>query len=197
MPLTFTLDTNCVIAVDESRLEATFVRDLVDAHRTGVASVSLVAISASERQQTGGHIDNFSAFKERVVKLGFGELDLLEPMMYWDITFWDFSLWCDEPMEGLERSIQQVLFPNIECSWTDYCAASDPISDRFSEKWRNAKCDVQCFWSHAYRHRDVFVTSDRNFHAKSKRSKLIALAGGRIETPESAARLLTEARGDV
>ncbi|MGH8246730.1 MAG: hypothetical protein ACREUU_09890 [Gammaproteobacteria bacterium] len=192
MPLAFTLDTNCIIAVDESRSEAAFIRELVQAHKAGVAAVGLVAISASERQQAGGHIENFSEFKERVAKLGLGDLDLLEPMLYWDVTFWDFCLWCDEPMEELERGIHEVLFPGIPFLWVDYCAANglDPKADHPDRKWRNAKCDVQAFWSHAYRKRDVFVTSDRNFHTNSRKSSLIALAGGRIETPESAVTLL-------
>lgn len=192
MPLTFTLDTNCIIAVDESRPETAFVQELVQAYRTNIASVGLVAISASEWQQTGGHIENFGKFKERVTKLGLGDLAFLKPMMYWDVTFWDFSLWCDGAMEAFERNIHEVLFPNIPFLWADYCAANGLDSNvaPHDKKWRNAKCDVQAFWSHAYRRRNVFVTSDRNFHAESRRSKLISLAGGLIETPESAVKLL-------
>ena len=50
MPRTFTLDTNCIIAVDESRPEAAAILELARTHQTGRASVGLVAISASERQ---------------------------------------------------------------------------------------------------------------------------------------------------
>ena len=59
-----------------------------------------------------------------------------------------------------------------------------------NKKWRNAKCDVQAFWSHVHGQRDVFVTSDGNFHAASKRSQLIALAGGQNKTPQSAEAML-------
>ncbi len=192
MPLTFTLDTNCIIAVDESRPEAGSIRKLVQAHKAGLASVGLVAISASERQQEGGHLGNFNEFKERIAGLGLGDLELLEPMSYWDITFWDFSLWCDESMETLERGIHEVLFPGVPFLWADHCtdAGLDPKTTHPNKKWCNAKCDVQAFWSHASRKRDVFVTSDRNFHADSKKATLVAHAGGRIETPDSAAALL-------
>lgn len=184
----FTLDTNCVIAVDETRPEALAIQKLIHAHQASQASVGLVAISASERQQDGGHLENFDAFKERVARLGLGDLELLEPMCYWDITFWDFSLWCDEPMESLERSIHEILFPSVPFLWTDYCKelGADPKSTPLNKKWRNAKCDVQAFWSHAYRKRDIFVTSDGNFHAESKKARLLEISGGHIEFPDSA-----------
>lgn len=190
--LTFTLDTNCIIAVDERRPEATPVSELAAAHAKCEASVGLVAISASEKQKNGGALETFTEFKDRLSTLGLGHLDLLEPMAYWDITFSDFGLWCDETMEELERNIHEILFPNIRFLWIDHCAdfGLDPTSAAPDSKWKNAKCDVQAFWSHAFRKRDVFVTSDRNFHADSKKQRLLSLAGGRIEFPENAAQLL-------
>lgn len=191
---TFTLDTNCIIAVDESRPEGAFILELAEAHRSGAASVGLVAISASERQKADGHIENFVDFKDRMSNLGLGHLDLLVPMGYWGITFWDFGLWCDEAMEAFELSIHEILFPNIQFLWAKYCAANglDPKADYPDKKWRNAKCDVQAFWSHVHCKRDIFVTSDKNFHAETKKPKLLALAGGRIETPQSAAAILRQ-----
>lgn len=61
-------------------------------------------------------------------------------------------------------------------------------------KWKNAKCDVLAIWSHAFRKRQVFVTTDRNFHKTSKKSRLIGLGAGRIETPASAVSLLRATR---
>lgn len=194
--LTFTLDTNCMIAVDEARPEGNAVLELAAAHRNGLASVGVVAISASEQQSGGGHLENFAEFKQRRSSLGLGDLALLEPMMYWDVTFWDFWLLCDDKMEALESEIHQILFPNIQFLWVDYCAklGLNPEMDKPDKKWRNAKCDVQAFWSHAFRKRDVFVTSDRNFHANEKKRRLLSLAGSRTETPEGAAILLRDAQ---
>ena len=125
-----------------------------------------------------------------------GDLDLLEPMMYWDVTFWDFGLLCDDKMEALESEIHQILFPNIQVLWVDYCAklGLNPERDKPDKKWRNATCDVQAFWSHAVRKRDVVVTSDRNFHADEKKRRLLSRAGSRIETPEGAALRLRDAQ---
>ncbi len=198
--LSLSLDTNCVIALDEVRTdptsnraaEAKTVRSLVNANAERKADVALVAISASERQKDNGRLENLSTFKERLVSLSLGHLELLHPMLYFDVTFWDASLWSNEEMQVLERSIHEILFPNIPLLWSDYCIANglDSTVETRDRKWKNAKCDVQAFWSHAWHKRDVFVTSDDNFHKELKKPKLIALAGGHIETPASAAALV-------
>jgi len=198
--LSLSLDTNCVIALDEVRnnpmshrsAEARAVRVLVDAHTDRKADVALVAISASERQKDNAPLGNFSIFQERLASLGLAHLKLLHPMLYFDVTFWDASLWFDEEMQALERSIHEILFPNIPFLWPDYCAVNglDLTAEMPDRKWKNAKCDVQAFWSHAWRKRAVFVTSDDNFHKELKKPQLIALAGGHIETPSSAAALV-------
>jgi hypothetical protein len=184
----FTLDTNCILAVDEGRPEASYIRHLVEHHERGTASVALVAISASEKQRPLRSITNFEQFIERVTKLGLGNLDILDPMAYWDVSFWDHGLRSDESMLALERKIHEMLFPKVEFDWPAFCAARgiDVNSPHLDDKWRNAKCDVQAFWSHAYRKRDVFVTSDSNFHAKTKKPRLLELRSGAIETPERA-----------
>ena len=52
--LTVVLDTNCIAEDGEARAEAISVRVVADAHSSGTADVRLVAISASERQKSGG-----------------------------------------------------------------------------------------------------------------------------------------------
>jgi hypothetical protein len=190
--LTFTLDTNCIIAVEEARSEASSILQLASAHRSGLASVAAVAISASERQRDGSNLKNFADFKQRLSWLGLGDLVLLEPMMYWGVTYWDFGLLSDDKMVSLEREIHQILFPSIQFSWVDHCnnLGLNPETAKPDKKWQNAKCDVKAFWSHAFRKRDVFVTSDRVFHANMKKQRLLSLSGSRIETPEGAAKLL-------
>lgn len=190
--LTFTLDTNCVIALDEGRPEANAISAVADAHAAGTANVGLVAISASEGQRDGEPLENFALFQKRIVSLGLAHLEFLKPMCYWDVTFWDASLWVEPDMLELETTIQDILFPNIPVSWPEYCRGLglDPKTNTNDRKWKNAKCDVQAFWCHSFRRRDVFVTTDGNFHAVSRKARLIALTNGRIELPEAAADLL-------
>lgn len=193
--LTFTLDTNCLIALDENRPEAAAVRGIVDAHASGKAQVAIVAISASEKQKGGGHLESFVEFQKRLALLSLDHLELLPPMFYWDITYWDRCIWPEAEMESTEKRIHEILFPNVQFLWSDYCAAQG-ITDAnppLAHKWRNAKCDVQAIWSHIYHKRNVFVTGDHNFRAETKKPSLIALGANKIETPDSALLLLNAA----
>ena len=187
----FTLDTNCLIAIDEGRPEAAAIRALADAHAPGTAAVAVVAISASEKQQGGGYVQNFAEFRARMAALELAHLDILPPIMYWDITFWDYSLWSDAAMQALEQQIHEILFPKVEFLWQDYCRANglDPASPP-TGRWRNCKCDVLAIWSHIHGNRDLFVTSDGNFHVAAKKAALVALGARHIEYPGDAVSLV-------
>jgi hypothetical protein len=191
--ISFTLDTNCVIAVDENRTDAAAVMSLVTAHQKGLADVAVVAIMASERQRAGGYLENFPEFSARLDMLGMSSLGLCLPLGYFDICFWNHCIWSGDEQVQAEEQIHNVLFPDVEYKFADFCAKRglDPTSapKERTGKWRNAKCDVQALWSHINAKRDVFVTSDKNFLGV-KRAALIGLGAGRIETPELAVTLL-------
>jgi hypothetical protein len=191
MPRTFTLDTNCIIDVAENRPAAGAVRALADAHAAGRADVAVIAMSASERQRGGHYIQDFTDFRNRLVSLGLGHLNVILPMMYWDISFWDHCLWTDDAMVKREHEIHLILFPTVQFLWEDYCRANsiDLPNNSPTGKWRNCKCDVQAIWSHIHHKREVFVTSDGNFHKADKKAALIALGAGRVEHPEGALSL--------
>jgi hypothetical protein len=178
---TFTLDTNCIIALEKNEQPvARAVRALADAHERGDAKVAIVAISASERQPSGQQLGNFDEFRQRLATLGLGVLEILKPIKYWDLTFWDWDIWPDQAMLALGRRIHEVLFPGDDI---DSAEPSDP-------KWRNHKCDVLALWSHIHHARDVFVTNDGTFHASTKKPVLISLGARRIENTETAATLV-------
>ena len=48
-----TLDTNCIIALEENRPTAPFLRHLISLHDAKTISLRVVAISASERKPDG------------------------------------------------------------------------------------------------------------------------------------------------
>lgn len=150
----------------------------------------VVAISASENQKGQRLIQNFAEFEERLNALGLGHLEILLSMAYLDIGFVDRCILTDDAMEQFERQIHAILFPNIEFGWQKYCEARQLDINFPDAKWRNKKCDVQAMWSHIDNRRDIFVTSDANFHSPAKKRALIALGAGRIETPTDALSLL-------
>jgi len=187
-----TLDTNCLIDLEQGGKDARAILALVATHRAGGIDLRLPAISASERQPGGRHLTNFSEFQARVDAAGLGGLRLIEPLAYTDISFWDFCVLGDDAMATLERQIHEILFPNIEFLYVDYCRARglDPQPAPPDRKWRNAKCDVPVAWSHIYHRGDMLVTNDSQFHKATKKPLLTALGIGTILRPQAAERTL-------
>jgi len=189
--LKFTLDTNCLIDVEENRPQGSDVKTLVDAALKDQISLALVASSASEKQKSGDFLISFDTFDKRRAKLGFGEFEILLSIARWDATFWDKGLWANENMIKREKSIFDTLFPNDYYTWAD-CSKNAGISleDKSSsiyKKWRNKLLDAQAFWAHEHNNRDVFVTSDTNFVSKLLNHQLFPSA--LVKTPCDAVNL--------
>jgi hypothetical protein len=87
--LSFTLDTNCLVAVEEGRSEAEAVRELAAQQRAGRARVRLVVTTAAENQRDGTVLDDFSRFQRRISGLGLGESEILAPVAVCDLTYVD------------------------------------------------------------------------------------------------------------
>jgi hypothetical protein len=184
----FTLDTNCIIDVEEGRPSAPFVRELVGLHGKNGINVAVSAIGASERQRTGGYAQSFSEFQAKLKAVGFDSVELLPPLAYMGICYLDHCVMADEN-DLLERQIHDPLFSNIEFLWVNYAKARGLPADALDKTWRNAKCDVLALWCHIRHGGGVFVTSDTNFHSDTKREKLRALGAGIIATPQDALAL--------
>lgn len=186
--LRFTLDTNCIIDLAEKRWSEKSIRDLARAHESGHAKVAVVAASASERQEGGTQLQNFKEFQNRLASLGIAKLDILKTLFYWDVGFWDWSFEMEPRHAPLEQSIHSILFPSVECQWSEFCRSRglDPETALKNSEWLNKKCDVLAMWSHIHYEHDVFVTSDKNFHSEKKKSDLLILGAGRIEYPNDA-----------
>jgi hypothetical protein len=188
----FTLDTNCLIDVDDDRPAKPFVLALLAAAKARTADVAMVASSASERQPGGGHLANIGEFQQRMEDLGFGHLVLLQPIGRWDLSFYDHCIYASPEQSAREELIFRTLFPNTEPSWVAYAQgkglSEDDLTSRGAWDWRNRLCDVQAFWTHHEYKRDVFVTSDQNF--SDRILKVPDFGSARILTPQQAAALL-------
>jgi hypothetical protein len=186
--LRFTLDTNCLIDVEEGRSNASSIIDLVSLHGRNGINVAVSAVGASERQRTGGYAKSFAEFQTKLNAIGFHGLELLQQLAYWGICYWDYCVAADEN-DNLEEEIHKVLFPNTEFAWVDYARNRGLPVESPEKKWRNAKCDVLALWCHIKHGGGVFVTSDENFHATSKREKLKPLGVGTVSYPQDALQL--------
>jgi hypothetical protein len=191
----FTLDTNCIIDLELGTEFAPPIRDLVAAHHEGTADIAIPSIAGSELQKDGTYLPNFDLFLARLAAVGLSGLPLVQPIAYWNISFYGHGYWADEAMVDLERRIHSVLHPEIEFAYGDFCRARgfDLKPDRPHRLWRNAKCDTQALWSHIYHKRHCFVTRDRNFLKETKLPALTALGAGRILVPKDAVLLIKPA----
>ena len=141
--LKLTLDTNCIIAIDEGRQpEADCLRSLIKQHDAGKAHLQLVAASASERQSSGSYLDNFGKFRDRLNSIGPGHLQL--PLMVFDVSYPDWCVLADDQGLRMLEEIHNALFPWQSYILQDTLALADATvdPDTVERKWRNRALDV-------------------------------------------------------
>lgn len=185
--MNITLDTNCLIDIEEDRKNAVYLRQLIKWHRDKL-NLRVVGISASERQPNGRIAKTFKEFKQKLSRIGLDHIEILKPMGYISICYIDWAILSDEKMLADEQSIHAILFPDMQFKYKDYCLKKqiNPLETQIDWKWLNAKCDVQVLWSHIHYGGGIFVTSDNNFHKESKKPLLISLGVGDILKPKEA-----------
>lgn len=192
--ITFTLDTNCLIDIEDERPSAAHIRRLLIAHSKTIAHVAMVVSSASENRpgENGPRLPrHFAEFEERRHAAGLAHLDILPTITRLDISFIDFGLITDEGAILRENQIFKVLASGSDPSWASTARQKsvDPrdVSSRDFLRWRNKMLDAQAFWAHEHANRDVFVSSDRRFKNLVKSPDFPT---ARVHTPAEAAALL-------
>lgn len=187
-----TLDTNCMIAVDDKRQEADAIQRILAAFDAGKVDCAMAASSAAEMQKDRNFLNSVTAFEERRTGLGFGDLELLKPIARWGMSFWGFGLWTDDEMSAREKAIFEAMFPNSHYQWEDFARSraldSEDRSPQNTRKWRNQILDAQAFWAHENARRDYFVTTDKEF-LRLERKGLVS--EGTILRPDEAVRKLS------
>ena len=182
-----TLDTNCIIDLEENTSVAPYLRMLLDLHEDQII-LRVVAIGVSERRTDGIYASDLTEFRERITAVGLSGVEILKPICYDGITFGD---WCVVPsnwMVELERKIQNLLFPDIELSYESFTMkhSLDPNNVEVYWRWMNAKSDVLSLWSHIWYGGGIFVTMNDELYNWSKKMALYNLGAGYIERPEEA-----------
>ena len=165
----YTLDTNCIIDLEENRPDSIYLKKLIFRKRNKEIELMVVAISASENQPGGRESNNFDEFLLKLEAANLQDVEIILPMAYWDVAFWDKAIWADAPgAEELEVKIHNILFPGTPIE-------KPKIADYSEKKWRNNKSDVQIAWSHIYHGQDILVTRDENFHKNADALRSIGL----------------------
>lgn len=169
----YTLDTNCLIALDRGEVNASRLRRVIDEEQACV-----VAIAAAERQRDDVDIDNFGKFALFLRAIGLARAEILLPPLYVGLGYVGHCVVVADA--SLEEEIHRTLFPKCPFLAADLPLDQDPMRGR----WRNNKCDVLTAWCHIHYGCDVLVTADSNFHKPIKKRRLEALGAGAIVHPQ-------------
>lgn len=185
-----TIDTNCIIALDEGRTYAPAIQELIAMHEAGEIILRVVGISASEKQPGGTMAPNFTLFKDRLARLGLGNAIILFPPGYFDITYSDNSYYATKNGEVLEAEIHNVLWPTLKFFFHQYEVAANKSNLNWKWKWLNKKCDTLAYMAHVLAGSGLFISDDNVFHG-TKKDLLLNFSGGDIAKPiDAKTRLL-------
>ena len=105
-----TLDTNCIIDLEEQRPDSKYLVEIIDAWRNGKVNLAVVAVSASENQPGGQVNETYKQFQEKLASVGLAGVTELLPLAYWDVFYWDHALWSSEET-GSSKMTPPVPFP--------------------------------------------------------------------------------------
>jgi hypothetical protein len=85
------------------------------------------------------------------------------------------------------EDVQKIVHPSVEELLKDYCEARGlPLDDKKARKnWVNRWSDVLAMVAHIQGKRDIFVTTDKEYH-KEKKQSLIELGAGDVLRPDKA-----------
>lgn len=189
MKLTF--DFNCIISIENKENTASHLINLIELHNNGKISIYVPAISANEKITSGNYANNISGFKKRLMKLSKRPIEILAPMLYLGISFFDYSIFGNNEMENLDKEIHNTLFPNIPYYWADFVKLEGGNLNQLDPKWMNPRCDSISMWCHINYGNDIFVSNDNNFFKKVKYHKLIKLGAKEILKPIDAYKFLS------
>ena len=171
-----TLDHNCIIHLENRTDIGTRVEEIVFDKSN---QCFVVNIGASEMREMGVRPDQYEKFEELLELAKIAHLPRLNPLMIWDVTFWDRCVWAEKESIKLAAAIEAALFSEAPA----INIASEDIDSPMWRKWLNRQCDVQGMWCHIQNGNEIFLTTDDNFTKETKLGKLVTLGAGRICHP--------------
>lgn len=136
--LRVTLDTNSIIDLERNRPDAIFIKALLVGHDGDEPHLRVPAIIASENPLEGRFPENFSDFQGLLKRVGLDRAEILAPIAYYGITYYGYSVYPSDEMVRLEKTIHEVLFPNIEFDFETYRSRLNLPRDGLDRRWRNA-----------------------------------------------------------
>lgn len=171
-----TLDHNCILHLEQRTAVGSQIGAIIANPKN---QCFVVNIGASEMREKGVRPDRYDRFEELLSESDIAHLPRLNPMLIFDVTFWDRCVFADETMIQLAQDIERVLFGDSK----SIVLAQDGLDSPNGRKWLNRICDVHTMWCHIQNGNDIFLTTDKNYLKKTKYPRLVALGAGRICQP--------------
>lgn len=106
-----TLDTNCIIDLENENHQARFLKPLIKMHNNRKINLRVVAISASEQKPDQTYSSHINEFKCRLHAIDLDNVEILPTILYCGLGFSGHSLTGGGRLDELERKIQKILFP--------------------------------------------------------------------------------------
>lgn len=175
----FTLDSNCIIDLEEGRPDSVYLDELKNIFAVGTIELAVVSVSASENQPSGEAAQDYSVFEAKLKRAGLLKARELHPVGIWNFGFWGHMLWSSDEAEKQLTEIGNILFPDIQ--------HKPPKGFTENSKWRNQMCDVLVAWAHMFHKSDYLVTRDTNFHRKAR--QLVDCGVRSIVSPKEAVNI--------
>ena len=143
--MNITLDTNCIIALEENRPDARYLRRIVQRATEQQLRLRVAGISASERQPDGKYSESFFDFQTKIAEIGLKkDVEILLPPLIWGVTFLDESFYGTEQVNEEAKRIHEILFPTSPFEHEDYCRhfGLDPAARDSDRRWLNRAIDT-------------------------------------------------------
>jgi hypothetical protein len=190
---TLTLDTNCLINLENDSGQVDSIRRLLVLHRENKIRLFINEASAGENLPGKAAPQNFSTFADRLDRLGLDDLPSIAPLARLDVSFFlDHSILATDADIELEDKIMAILRPSGPKSYADHLADEGlAVDSAITAKWRNLYSDVDAILGHIRSGHDIFVTEDRHFLRPDARQRLLALGAKDILTPAEALTKVT------
>lgn len=174
--LKVTLDHNCIIDLERKNEVGKLIESAVLDDRY---QCFVVNMGASEMHKNGIQPDRYDIFEKLLADVRISHLPRLNPMLQFDVTFFDRCVMADDKMIDLSKRIESILFGGSR----DLDMRPNMLDSPDFDLWLNRACDVQTLWCHIHNGNDVFLTTDGNYSKETKLPKLLALGAGRICHP--------------
>jgi len=171
-----TLDHNCIIHLTNRTEIGQNVKALITNEKN---QCFVVNIGASEMRERGVLPDKYEKFEELLELAKVAHLPRLDPLLIWNVTFWNRCVWATEETRKLDAAIEAILFPRASA----IDISSEKIDSPMWRKWLNRQCDIQGMLCHIHNRNEIFLTTDGNFFKKTKLPALLDLGVGQIRHP--------------